>query len=294
MKSLTLKNQEPKRLDVALSERLKVSRTKIQKAIKIGAVLINGKVATAHFEVNLGDKISYDPQSIADKQKSIAAPTSLNIVYEDADVIVVNKPAGVIAHDTETNTEPTLVDALIKHDKKIAEVGDNKERAGLVHRLDKAASGIMIVAKHQKAFEILKQKFANREVQKKYTVLVRGHMPESHGTIDFPIERSKSNGRMAARLTHYDSMQTFPHHTLLDVKIDTGRTHQIRAHMFALGSPVVGDTLYRQKGVTPSNIGRIFLHARELTIELPNGETKTFTAPLPEELKQVLNEIPKL
>lgn len=303
MKQIKLTNADPERLDIATSRDLKLSRTKIQQAIKNEQIFVDDKKAIAHQLVSDKNKVFYDPKITEVIKKSKSKPLPLNIIYEDKDVIVINKPAGVIAHDTQTNTEPTLVDALIKHDKKIAKVGDQAERAGLVHRLDKAASGIMIVAKNQKAFEFLKEKFSSRDVEKHYTVLVCGHMSEPHGTINLPIERAKSTGRMAAKpisqggkeaITHYDTTQKFPHHTLLDVKIDTGRTHQIRTHMFAQGNPVVGDTLYRQKGVKPRDIGRIFLHARALTIELLNGETKTFEAPLPDELNTVLADIPKL
>lgn len=303
MKQIKLTNTNPERLDVAVSRDLELSRTKIQRAIKNEQIFVDDSKAIAHQLVSDKNKVFYDPKITEVVKKSKSKPAPLDIIYEDKNVIVINKPAGVIVHDTETNTEPTLVDALIKHEKKIAKVGDRAERAGLVHRLDKAASGIMIIAKNQKAFEFLKDKFQSRTVEKHYTVLVQGHMPDAHGTIDFTIERSKTTGRMAAKptsqggkpaITHYDVVEKFPHHTLLDIKIETGRTHQIRAHMFALEHPVVGDTLYRQKGVKPRDIGRIFLHARALTIELPNGETKTFEAPLPNELKQVLEEIPKL
>jgi 23S rRNA pseudouridine1911/1915/1917 synthase len=303
MEEITLNLTKPERLDKTVAHLLNTSRSKVQRAIKNGAVLVNGEQKTPHFAITQEDTVTYDPEAFAPKQKLDGPIPPLDILFENDDVLVINKQAGVIVHDTETNVDPTLVDALIAHDAAIADVGDKKERAGLVHRLDKHASGVMIVAKTPAAFDHLKQQFKDRLTTKKYTVLIKGHPAEPHGTIDLNIERSKSTGRMAAKptsqsgkpaITHYDTIKSYPHHTLLDVHIETGRTHQIRAHMFAMGHPVVGDTLYRQRGIKPMDIGRLFLHARELTITLPSGEEKTFTAPLPSALEQVLEDIPKL
>ncbi len=303
MKKITIKEGEIGRIDKVLSVLLKVSRTKVAKAIKADQVLVNGEVINARFEVEPGMKVGYDKSLTAPRKKTKFKAPKLNILFEDDDVIVVNKPAGLIVHATETSDEPTLVDGLIAYCKSIAKIGDQKERAGLVHRLDKATSGVLIVAKNQDAFEHLKNQFKERLTEKYYIALVRGKMEKDHDTIDFSIERSKTTGRMAAKptsqggkkaITHYEVLKRFPHHTLLDVKIETGRTHQIRAHMHALGHPVAGDTLYRQKGVRPMDIGRLFLHARELTITLPSGEEKTFSAPIPKELEEVLEQIPKI
>lgn len=301
MKRIELTNEKPERLDKVLSEILDVSRSKIQRAIKQGDVLVNGEQIATKELVNREDKVEANMSAFEIKKSEYPAP-KLDILYEDDDVIVVNKPSGLIVHETETSDEPTLVDGLIAHDPAIAEVGDKRERAGLVHRLDKAASGVIIAAKNQTAFDFLKKQFKNRLVKKTYTVLVHGKMGDRAGTITLPISRAKSTGRMAAKpesqggkpaVTHYDVVEQFPHHALLDVVIETGRTHQIRAHFFALGHPVAGDTLYKQKSQKLLDIGRLFLHARELTVTLPSGEEKTFTAPLPDELVNVLNSIPK-
>ncbi len=229
MKQIKLTNIKPERLDIVLARNLSLSRTKIQRAIKNEQIFVDDAPAIAHQLVSTDSKILCDPIIAKQIKKSDKPPAELNIIYEDKDVIVINKPAGVIVHDTETNTEPTLVDALIKHNRKIAKVGDNTKRAGMVHRLDKTTSGLMIVAKNQKTFEFLKNKFSNRDVEKHYTVLVRGHMPEPHGTIDFKIERSKTTGRMAAKptsqsgkpaITHYDVIEKFSHHLMLKLKLD--------------------------------------------------------------------------
>lgn len=303
MKSLKLQITDSARLDKALADALSLSRAKVQRAIERGQVLVAGEQVKANLKVTTDDEISYDPVILEKKKKSDALPPPLVVIYEDDDVVVVNKPAGLLVHETDTSTEPTLVDALLLHDPSIASVGDDPKRAGLVHRLDKAASGVMIVAKTNDAFAHLKLQFSGRIAKKKYTVLVRGVMDDATGVITFSIARSKSHGRMAAKpesqggkpaLTRYEVITQYPHHSLLNVTIETGRTHQIRAHMFAIDHPVVGDTLYRQRGLKPRDIGRIFLHARELTVKLPSGEEKTFTAPLPKELEEVLEDIPKL
>lgn len=303
MPTLKFSTEKPERLDKIVTNFLPISRSQIQKAIKAGQILVDGKIQPAKFLVDESREITFEDTLVKPKKVFAFLPVKLDILYEDNDVMVINKPAGLLVHETETDSEPTLVDALIAHDPAIEDVGDKRERAGLVHRLDKATSGVLIVAKTQTAFEHLKTQFKNRKTIKHYTALVVGIMEKPHDTINFPIGRSKITGRMAARptsqegrvaITHYDVIEQFPHHALLNVKIDTGRTHQIRAHMFAIGHPVVGDTLYRQKGKTPMDIGRLFLHARELIIELPSGERKTFTVPLPKELEKVLNDIPKL
>ena len=302
MNALQLTNDEPGRLDKLVADLLGISRSKVQKAIKTGSILVNDEKVTPHHSVSSDDKISYDPSIVLPKQKNNNPTTPLDILFESDDVLVINKPAGVMVHDTETKVDPTLVDALIKHDPAIEQVGD-PGRPGLVHRLDKHASGVMIVAKTQPAFDHLKEQFKQRLTTTKNTVLVRGKLSEPTGTISLNIERSKTTGRMAAKptsqsgkraITHYTTLKAYPHHTLLDVTIETGRTHQIRAHFFAIDHPVVGDTLYRQRGIKPMDIGRLFLHARELTITLPDEEERTFTAPLPPKLEQVLKDIPKL
>lgn len=303
MKTLKLKNDQPERLDKAIAQVLDLSRAKIQKAIEAGLILVEAEQATTKQKVSSASQVTYDESIMAPRAKSDEEPPALDVIYEDDNVLVVNKPAGLLVHETETSSEVTLVDALVKYYPAIAEVGDDPKRAGLVHRLDKAASGVMIVAKTPSAYEHLKRQFQGRMAHKVYSVLVHGQMPDEHGQISLAIERSRAHGRMAAKpesqggkpaLTYYDVVKQYPHHTLLEVRIETGRTHQIRTHMFALDHPVCGDTLYRQRGIKPMDISRLFLHAKALTITLPSGEEKTFTAPLPKELEVVLEQIPKL
>ena len=298
MKTISLKNAAPERLDKALVAVSGGSRAAIQSLIKAGLIFVNGNRGTMHKMVKMTDVITIEEPPAEEKKKKVVAP-KLDIIYEDKDVIVVNKPAGLLTHPAPQTKEPTLVDALVAHDKKIAKVGDDKERSGIVHRLDRDASGVLIVAKTNAAFAHLKKQFQDRLTKKIYSVLVHGVVAKDHDTITLLLGRSGSRkGRMAARpasqmsgrdaITHYDVVERYPHLTLLTVHIETGRTHQIRSHMFAIGHGVVGDTLYAHRGVKPGKINRLFLHAKELTITLPNGEEKTFTAPLPDMLVDFL------
>lgn len=298
MKTVILTNQEPERLDVALAKTLGISRAKAQKAIKDGRIFVSGSPATAHSLVDNTSLVEASSEAFEETAPATGPLPKLEIIYEDADVIVVNKQAGILVHATETSTEPTLVDAILAHHPEIAAVGDDKRRFGIVHRLDKEASGILVVAKTPEAYLHLKNAFATRQTTKRYTVLVMGKMLDDVGTVTFPIARSRSRARMAARplsqegkeaITHYEIKQRYANATLLDVQIETGRTHQIRAHMFALGFPVAGDTLYVRRGIKQLPLGRLFLHARELTVPLPSGETKTFSAPLTPELEKALS-----
>lgn len=300
MKSLKLTNETPQRLDLAVSAQLSISRTKLQKAIKGGKILVDGLVPTAHMPVTSGNVVTYDPLISEKPPGPTGDLPQLDILYEDADIIVVNKPAGVLAHPAPGRNEHTLADALKAHTPGTETVGDDPTRGGLVHRLDRDASGVVLAAKTREAFLFLKRQFAERRTTKRYTVLVLGDLTDDSGTINFPIARSVTHGRMAARpasqdgreaVTHYDVLEHLGHATLCDVQIETGRTHQIRAHFFALQHPVVGDTLYTQKGLKQIDIGRLFLHARELTVTLPSGEEKTFNAPLATELENILTRM---
>lgn len=289
------------RLDIILVKQTGLPRAQVQKTIKDGLVSINGAVVTVpHFFVSPGDKIELErPERMERPERHIP---KLKILYEDGDVIVFEKPAGLMVHEAPGKDEFTVVDALKKHFPAIKKVGDDPRRPGIVHRLDKLASGVMIAAKTQAAFEFLKKQFSEHTAKKEYIVLVYGTPPKDSGTISFRLARSKTKGRMVARsendegkeaVTHYEIIKKIKNLTLLAVQIETGRTHQIRAHLRALNLPVVGDPLYkktRMKNIKHLSLPRLFLHAHKLTIALPNGETKTFSSPLPDELENILKE----
>lgn len=302
MNTKILHDSAPERVDTVLARHLGVSRAKAQRAIKDGRVFVQGIIPKAHAMLATGTEIEVSPEVAQAKVKASDIP-DLEIIFEDDDVLVVNKPAGVLVHPTLASKEITLLDAILKHNKKIKGVGGDILRSGIVHRLDREASGIMVVAKNEKTHHFLKEQFKQRLTEKHYTVLVLGKVQDEHGTISFPIARSSSRSRMAARptsqegkeaITHYEVKQRFTTSTLLDVHIVTGRTHQIRAHFFALGYPVAGDKLYVRRDIKPLKLNRLFLHARELSITVPDGERKTFTAPLPVELADALQNLKPL
>lgn len=231
--------------------------------------------------------------------------TTLDIIYEDPDILVINKPAGLIVHEVnEGDVEPTLVDAIVKHVPTIKNVGDDPVRPGIVHRLDRDVSGVMVIAKTPESFETLKAAFKERTVVKEYIALVYGQLPKEFDTITLNIGRSQRSGRMVGRptsqdgmeaITDYEVIERFRTATLAKVNIKTGRMHQIRAHMFAVGHPVVGDTLHTRvmKKIRPIELGRVFLHAAKLTIPMLDGSSKTFEAPMPNELTDLLAKMPK-
>lgn len=303
MKPLVLTNIEPVRIDIALAKNLNISRARAQKLIEAGAIFVDDVQASGHQLVTGNDHITINEALLIEKPAKINPIPDVEVLFEDENVIVFNKPAGLLVHPTSSlssESEPTLVDVAKTHCPTITDVGDDKARAGLVHRLDKEASGVIIVAKTKEAFAHLKQQFVERNTEKHYTVLVMGSVLDDSGTITFPIGRSKTKARMAARphsqdgkdaITHYDVLARYTSSTLLDVRIETGRTHQIRAHMFALGNPVAGDGLYVKKGLKQMDIHRLFLHARTLSITLPDQERHTFTAPLPKELQEILDHL---
>ncbi len=295
------------RLDILLTIYIKHSRSLIQKYIKTGDITVNEKHVTPHLAVDEGDVVAYpDLAKMTVKPKKQPAPV-LEVLYEDKDIVVINKPAGLVVHRAHaSDNDATVVDGIVKMFPKIKKVGDDPSRPGIVHRLDKDVSGVMVIAKTQKAFDNLKEQFKQRDVTKEYLALVYGQLPRVTDRIDLKIARSKQRGRMVARtqqqvgreaITDFEVLKLYKTTSFVRVHILTGRTHQIRVHFLAIDHPLVGDKLYKKphmKNIRPIELNRIFLHSHALTIKLMNGEEKTFSAALPPELEHILSIQPVL
>ena len=285
------------RLDKGVAENCpELSRTQAQKLVSDGLVTVNDQVAKAGLKLGAGDRVRITlPPSPGDAPAPEAMP--LSIVYEDSDLLVVNKPAGLTVHPAPGHPDHTLVNAILAHVPGLAEL-DDSERPGLVHRLDKDASGLMAVAKNREAQLNLISQFKARSVVKAYFVLVRGRLTPADGMIEAPIGRdphyrkrmavvAEGEGREAR--TNYHVLRHLGGCSLLEVKPETGRTHQIRVHLSAIGYPVFGDRVY---GARSDEFTRLFLHAGRLGFKLPSsGEYKEFTSELPAELERVLGEL---
>lgn len=288
----------PQRLDKFLVEQLpQFSRARLQALIKSGQVLVKGKPASKSGQLLEGGEAVEVRVPPAASSDLIPEKIPLDVVFESQDVLIINKPAGMVVHPAAGHFTGTLIHAALSHAPEIEGVG-GELRPGLVHRLDKDTSGLIVLAKNDAAQQALQAQFQSREVEKTYIALVDGTPSTSTGRIEAaigrdPRERKRMavvrgrNGREA--ISEYRVIEYFEDHTLLEVDIHTGRTHQIRVHLNFIGCPVVGDKVYGKRH--PSlPLERQFLHAARLGLRLP-GETelRTFTAPLPADLQQVLD-----
>jgi 23S rRNA pseudouridine1911/1915/1917 synthase len=288
------------RLDKFVASRLDhLSRAYVQKLVDQMQVTVDGVVRNRTFKMTPGEVIGVtvpEPES----EEILPEDIPLDVIYEDADLLVLNKPAGMVVHPAPGHPRGTLVNALVHHAPEIAVGGTN--RPGIVHRLDKDTSGVMVVAKSDRGRTSLIRQWNAREVQKHYLALVRGVVPEDEATIDVPIGRDPvQRNRMAAvnggrdAVSRFTVCERFVDATLLDVVIETGRTHQIRVHFAYIGHPVVGDSVYNSGegayGGTDSLAPRQFLHAAKLGFKMPNGTARVFEAPLPPDLAEPLDVI---
>lgn len=283
------------RLDKFLSKNYpELTRTYIQKLIENGSVTVNGRAARAALQLKLKDLIEI---TIPPPEPVVVLPEDIpfEIVYEDRDVIVINKPAGLTVHPAPGHASHTLVNALIKRFPDLEGFGGSM-RPGIVHRLDKDTSGLMVIVRNEMARQNLINQFKSRSVKKCYMVLVKGKLEPSKGAIDAPIGRDPSDRKRMAVVskgrnarTDYRVLKYIDGYTLVEANIQTGRTHQIRVHFKAIGYPVVGDAVY---GVKSSLIKRQFLHACYLEFTLPSGNLlRAFTCELPDDLKQALKTL---
>jgi len=286
------------RLDAALARMFGLSRTQAADLIGNGGVLIGGLPAAKSDRVPAGEwlEVTLPPPPAAVLANPEPVP-GMMVLYEDDDIIVVDKPVGVAAHPTPGWTGPTVLQGLLTAGHTVATSGA-AERQGIVHRLDAGTTGVMVVAKSEHAYSVLKQAFRERTVDKVYHALVQGHPDPFRGTIDAPIARHPSgDGRFAVvsdgrpSVTHYDTLEAFRAATLLEVHLETGRTHQIRVHMTAIRHPCVGDRLYGADPVLAARLGmtRQWLHAVRLSFAHPaDGRIVEFTSPYPADLERSL------
>lgn len=303
-----------KRLDQFLATRLdSISRARVQEMITEGKVLVNDSPAKPSLKLRGGERISVLGEAHRAPLKAIAEEIPLDIVYEDDDLAVINKPAGMMVHagagaSDDARNRGTLVNALLHHMASLSKVSGDL-RPGIVHRLDKETSGLIVVAKNDDAHRKLSAQFAAREVKKQYVALVHGWVKKDSGTLAQsisrdPVRRMKMTARLEggrAAVTHYRVARRldtrFGKFTLLDVKIDTGRTHQIRVHVVAMGHPVVGDTMYGAPAQARGKsavivLKRNFLHAAELEFAHPKtGKSIALKSELPEELQDFLRKV---
>ncbi len=285
------------RLDAAVARMFGLSRTRAAELIADGAVLVDGRPAGKSDRVPAGEWLDVTIPSPAVAQPVPEAVPGLVVRYEDADIVVVDKPAGVAAHPTPGWTGPTVVQGLAASGHQIATSGA-AERQGVVHRLDANTTGLMVLAKSEHAYSVLKQAFRDRSVDKRYHALVQGHPDPLRGSIDAPIARHPSgDGRFAVvaggrpAVTHYDTLEAFRAASLIEVKLETGRTHQIRVHMAAIRHPCVGDRLYGADPALAARLGitRQWLHARQLGFAHPSdGHWIEFTSDYPADLRASL------
>jgi 23S rRNA pseudouridine1911/1915/1917 synthase len=286
------------RLDSALARLFGLSRARAAELIGEGAVLVNGHPAAKSDRVPAGEWLDVTlPAPVAAQPNPEPVP-GLTVVYEDADIVVVDKPPGVAAHPTPGWTGPTVLAGLQAAGHTIATSGA-AERQGIVHRLDASTSGLMVVAKSERAYSALKRAFREREVDKVYHALVQGHPDPLRGTVDAPIGRHPSgDGRFAVvaggrpSVTHYDTLEAFRAASLIEIILETGRTHQIRVHMAAIRHPCVGDRLYGADPVLAARLGltRQWLHAVRLGFAHPaDGRRVEFTSEYPPDLVHALD-----
>ena len=287
-----------KRLDVYLSEKNdKLSRTAVQRLIDEEKIKINNKKSKASYKVQEGDEIVLEetpPKEIELKAQEIP----LEIIYEDKDIIVINKPKGIVVHPANGNPDGTIVNAIMAICKDSLSGIGGEIRPGIVHRLDKDTSGIMIIAKNDEAHIKLSEQIKNREVKKTYIALVRGVVKENEATIDMPIARSKKDRKKMAvdkngknAITHIKVLKRYDEYTLLEVNIETGRTHQIRVHLSEIGYPVVGDVVYSNGKNRFGVVGQC-LHAKSLDFKHPiTGEKMHLEAEIPKYLEEIIDEL---
>jgi len=286
------------RLDAALARLFGLSRAKAADLISDGAVLVGGRPAAKSDRVPAGEWLDVTLPPPATEQPRPEPVPGLVVVYEDADIVVVDKPPGVAAHPTPGWTGPTVLAGLLAAGHTLATSGA-AERQGIVHRLDATTSGLMVLAKSERAYSALKRAFRDREVDKVYHALVQGHPDPLRGTVDAPIGRHPSgDGRFAVvaggrpSVTHYDTLEAFRAASLAEIVLETGRTHQIRVHMAAIRHPCVGDRLYGADPVLAAHLGltRQWLHAVRLGFAHPgDGRRVEFTSEYPADLAHALD-----
>lgn len=291
------------RVDAALSRLLGLSRSTIVTLIENNEVSRKGKSLTKSDRVNTDDYLEITMPAIAGEAKLTATPIDdFKVVYDDSDVIVIDKPAGVAAHPSPGWRGPTVIGGVIAAGYQVSTSGA-AERQGVVHRLDVGTTGLMVIAKNENSYSNLKQQFRDRTVTKVYHALVQGHMDPTEGTIDAPIDRHpREDYRFAVvadgkpSITHYKALEFFPAVSLLEIELETGRTHQIRVHFSALRHPLVGDMTYGADHTIASRleITRPWLHARELKFIHPaSGSEIAFFSEYPQDLTRCLEILAK-
>lgn len=291
---------EIQRLDLFLKDRLKkISRSKIQKAIKGGQVTVDGLTVKSGHKLKPGEVVEILTEESTPDIELEPQEIKLNIIYEDSQVIVIDKPAGLTVHPGAGQPRGTLVNGLVFFYPEIKNVG-SPLRPGIVHRLDKDTSGLMVVARTQAAYHSLRRQFEDRSVEKVYLGLAAGRFKDKKGIIDLPVGRhpaerqkmSVKSRKPRVAITRYEVLREFKHSTLLALKPLTGRTHQLRVHLSALGHPLLGDSRYGQTDEKKRKPGsRLFLHAFELSFEHPvKKERLKFRCPLPANLQEILDK----
>jgi 23S rRNA pseudouridine1911/1915/1917 synthase len=289
------------RLDVALTRLLGLSRSRAADLIADGAVLVDGRPAGKSDRLLAGALLQVDLQEGHAVSEAAPEPVpGMRILFDDDDVVVVDKPVGVAAHPSPGWTGQTVVGGLAAAGYRVSTSG-SAERQGIVHRLDVGTSGVMAVAKSERAYTSLKAQFRDRTVEKIYHAVVQGHCDPLNGTIDAPIDRHPQHDYKWAvvtggkdSVTHYDTLEAFPRASLLEVHLETGRTHQIRVHMAATRHPCVGDLTYGADPVLAKRLGlgRQWLHAVRLDFDHPGtGDRVSVTSPYPEDLSTALDRL---
>lgn len=290
-------NEAGMRADVALAQLLEITRSNMQKLLEEGRAVRGQKVIKSNYRVKAGEEILVnlpEPQPLDVQPEDIP----LDIIYEDDDVVVVNKARGMVVHPAAGNYNGTLVNALLYHCKNLSGI-NGVIRPGIVHRLDKDTSGIMICAKNDSAHLSLSEQIQSKTAQRTYLAVVRGNMKNDSGIIETQIARDKNDRKKMAvvteggrqAITEYEVAERFGKYTVVKCRLKTGRTHQIRVHMEYLGYPLVGDPKYSPMK-TPFAINGQALHSLTLSFTHPRtGERLTFEAPLPEDMKKILTRL---
>ncbi|MDD6384929.1 MAG: RluA family pseudouridine synthase [Streptococcus hyointestinalis] len=285
------------RLDKAVADLTELSRSQANEAIKAGTILVNNQTQKARYAVKLGDVISYElpKEEVLDYQPE---NIPIEIVYEDSDVAVVNKPQGMVVHPSAGHASGTLVNALLYHVKDLSTI-NGVVRPGIVHRIDKDTSGLLMIAKNDKAHQALAQELKEKKSLRQYVAIVHGNLPNDRGVIEAPIGRSDKDRKKQAvtakgkpALTRFQVLERFGDFTLVELTLETGRTHQIRVHMAYIGHPIAGDPVYGPRK-TLAGHGQ-FLHAKTLGFTHPTtGELMTFSVDVPAIFQETLEKLRK-